>query len=125
MDAIKVKGKPTGGSHPPSTDNNALAERFKKRGDTPVVLPPKFTLRRGRTGDAQPLLRIEVACSGVTLCALEVFGSYPLRLTPHGFLPYALPVLRSPARREEGWMLYALCDSLYKGVSNLEKENDL
>jgi hypothetical protein len=32
------------------------------------------------------------------------FGSF--------FLRYALPVLRSPARRDEGWMLHALCHFL-------------
>ena len=51
---------------PPSTDLNGLAERFQKRGYSPVgidsyrvVLPGKLTLSCGRTGDAQRLLRID------------------------------------------------------------------
>jgi len=44
---------------PPSTDLNGLAERFKKRGYSPVVLLRKLTLSCGRTGDAQRLLRID------------------------------------------------------------------
>jgi hypothetical protein len=35
---------------------------------------------------------------------------YGVRSKKLEFLRYALPVLRSLAKRDEGWMRYALCD---------------
>jgi hypothetical protein len=37
---------------------------------------------------------------------------YALRLTDMCTMRYPLPVLRSPPRRDEGWMLHALCKYL-------------
>ena len=78
---------------PPSTDLNGLAERFKKRGYSPVgidsyrvVFPRKLTLSCGRTGDAQRLLRIdELQFHYILFCFVT---PYTLRLTAASAMHY-------------------------------------
>ena len=99
---------------PPSTDLGGLAERFKKRGYSPVgidsyrvVLPRKLTLSCGRTGDAQRLLRIdELQFRYILFCFVTPCASRlpPLCTTSPPKLPCWV-----------GWVRHALCD-FEKGV---------
>ena len=47
---------------------------------------------------------------------------YPLRLTDMSTMRYTLPVFRSPARRDEGWMLHVLCKYLRDWAAFEKKE---
>jgi hypothetical protein len=107
LNEIEIQLNAVASNPPPTTDLNGLAERFKKRGYSPVVLPRKLTLSCGRTGDAQRLLRIdELQFRYILFC---FFTPYASRLPPLcTTCPPRLPCC-------VGWVRHALCD-FEKGV---------